>query len=99
MITKKVRVLSKIYAREIDQFFSSTKILRHLKLCVLKSTILELSLTINYGKAECKAPVPHVQGYSPESQVLAPQLMAWFVFCFCFKGDGVVLKTLVFHGA
>ena len=36
--------------------------------------------TVNCVKAECLVPVTHVQSYSAESQVLAPQLLAWFFF-------------------
>ena len=49
--------------------------------------------TINCRKAECLVPVTHVHSYSAESQVLAPQLLAWFFFRF-HMGRGKC--TLVF---
>ena len=49
----------------------------------MTSHITPVHLAINFGKAECQAPVTHVKGYSPESQVLVPQLIARFFFFFC----------------
>ena len=40
--------------------------------------------TINCDKAECLAPVAHVQSYSSKSQVLVPQLLVWEFFCHFF---------------
>ena len=48
--------------------------------------------TINCDKAECLAPVAHVQSYSSKSQVLVPQLLIWgffVIFSFSLRGVGV----------